>query len=110
MTPSPEQPGAPIVVRMDEALAPIVPTYLDNRRRDLPAMRAALARADFEAIALLAHRMKGTGQGYGFSAISGIGARLEKAAQAQDAPSVADCLDELEDYLARVEVVYGAES
>lgn len=95
-----------VVVYVDGEIEDLVPGYLENRRRDVKALREALAREDYEAIRVLGHSMKGTGGGYGFAAITEIGRALEQAAGARDADAVQEWTDELLGFLERVEVVY----
>lgn len=96
----------PITVYVDPDLKEIVPGFLDNRRRDAAAIDRALQSGDFETARVLGHRMKGDGGGYGFDAISDIGAALERAAARRDRPAIARHLEELTDFIARVDVVY----
>ncbi len=97
-----------IIVHVDPDLEDLVPGFLDNRRRDVGAIREALDAGDWESIRITGHSMKGAGGGYGFDAVTEYGARLEQAAIANDAAAVRDATDALEDYLARVQVVYDA--
>src|SRR6185436_7866922 len=85
MTTSGGGPPGRIILRGDPDLRDLVPGYLENRRKELPRLREALAQNDFSAIQRLAHRMKGEGGGYGFEAISTIGAGLEQAAKDRNA-------------------------
>lgn len=96
-----------IVVHVDPDLEDLIPGFLANRRADVDSLQAALARSDFEAIRITGHSMKGAGGGYGFDAITDIGAHIEQAALARDADAVRAGIGDLADYLARVEVVYG---
>ncbi len=106
MTPSPNAPSeGKIIVKVDPDLADLIPGFLGNRRKDIAEMRQALYRADFETIRVLGHSMKGAGGGYGFDAITDIGAVLEHAAKAKDPEEVRKTLCELASYLDRVEVV-----
>ena len=101
----PEPSGAepaPIEVEIDPEIADLVPGYLANRRADLPLLRDALAAADFETLATLGHRMKGSGGAYGFKQITAIGGALEKAAKDADAAGVESHRAELEDLLRRL--------
>jgi hypothetical protein len=50
--------------------------------------------------------MKGDGGGYGFDAISVVGAALEQAAAREDRDGIRRSTTELTDFLARVIVVY----
>jgi HPt (histidine-containing phosphotransfer) domain-containing protein len=95
-----------IVVRLDPDLEPLVPRFLENRRKDFTSIEAALERGDFEEIRLLGHRMRGDGGGYGFHAISEIGTALEQASAQRDAGEIRRHANTLLEFLERVEVVY----
>lgn len=95
-----------ILVRMDALLKDLVPGFLHNRRNDVNSINDALETGNFEAILILGHKMKGDGAGYGFDALSEIGAALEQAAKNQDSETIRRYAGELSDYVERVEVVY----
>ncbi len=104
-----EQPigqGEKLVAHVDPELADLIPGFLENRWKDVTAILEALARSDFETVRVLGHSMKGSGAGYGFDAITEIGAALERAAKQGDATGVRTSLEDLSRYLARVEVIY----
>ena len=93
------------VVRIDDPeIAPLVPAFLENRRREVDMYRAALAERDFGRIQSSAHKMKGTGRGYGLAAISRIGGDLELAAHEKDVATMSRLVDELDAYLQRVRI------
>jgi len=102
----PAMAGNKIIVRVDAELEALVPGYLGNRRRDVGALREALAAEDYETIRVLGHSMKGTGGGYGFAAITEMGRALEAAAKTGDPNEVRRWIGELSAYLERVEIVY----
>ena len=103
----PEAPSAArLEVVLDEDLSAIVPKFLNNVRRNSPAIAAALARADFDTIRSLGHNMKGTGTSFGFPQISEIGDELERAAKQQDADSVRNVAARLLHFLDSVDVRY----
>ena len=91
---------------VDRDLREFVPDYLDNRREDLTTIRECLEAGDFDSIRRLAHRMKGSGGGYGFSDITVLGAAMEQAAISKDRGGVEEQAQNLEDYLNGVEIVY----
>lgn len=95
-----------ILVRTDVLFKDLVPRFLNNRRKDVIAIHKALKTGNFEAIQILGHKMKGDGGGYGFDAISEIGAALEQAARNHDSETIRRYAEELSDYVERVEVVY----
>ena len=99
------QRAADVVTIADPEIAPLVPEFLDSRRADIQTCRTALADGAFEGIRSAAHRMKGTGGGYGFDAISQLGADLEAAADARDVDRIGRLIDELDDYVNSVKVV-----
>ena len=95
----------PDVVRIDDPeIAPLVPAFLDNRRAELAMYREALEQGDYARIQSSAHKMKGTGRGYGLVAISRIGSDLELAAHEKDAAAMRRLIDELDGYLERVRI------
>ena len=63
-----------LIIAVDAQIAALVPRFLSNRAADVGTIRAALAGADFEAIRVAAHGMKGSGGAYGFAEISRLGA------------------------------------
>ena len=92
-----------LVVAVDPQLKEIVPWYLDSRRRDLPEFSAALSAGDFGRLRTLGHNLRGTGSSYGFPKITHIGEAIESAAKAADADTCRNQIEELTEYLARVE-------
>ena len=95
-----------IVIRADPEISNLIPGYLENRRKDIEKMREALEKSDYETIGFIGHSMKGSGQGYGFGEISAIGHKLEEAANDKNARTITGQIDELHNYLQRIEVVY----
>ena len=95
-----------LTVHIDPGLEEIVPGFLENRRRDVQTLEAALHQNDLKTIHVIGHRMKGDGGGYGFDAISMLGAALEQAAARADRVAIQRHTAELIDFLARVTVVY----
>ena len=95
-----------LTVHIDPGLEEIVPGFLENRRRDVQTLETALQQNNLAQIHLIGHRMKGDGGGYGFDAISMMGAALEHAAAREDRDAIRRHTAELIDFLARVNVVY----
>ena len=97
--------SARIMVEPDPDLMEIIPFFMECRRRELRAMREALAREDMVAIRWLAHNLKGAGGSFGFDIASEIGEALEKSAARGDLNEIEGKLNELTEYFNRVEVV-----
>jgi HPt (histidine-containing phosphotransfer) domain-containing protein len=97
----------PIIVTVDPDLEALIPGFLDNRRKDLAALREALQRGDCQALQFTGHSLKGVGGGYGFNGLSEIGARIESLAKTRDVAGIGPQVDALADYLGRVQVRFG---
>jgi HPt (histidine-containing phosphotransfer) domain-containing protein len=95
-----------IVVKIDAELEDLIPGFFENRRKDIRVIREALEAGDLEPARSLGHSMKGAGGGYGFQAISEMGAALETAAKSGDGPAIRQQTDALSSYLDRVKVVF----
>ena len=94
-----------VVVAKD--LEDLVPTFMNNRKKELETLRAALAALDFEQLRQLGHRMKGVGNSYGFGTVSDLGKTIEDGARSGDRAALDAAIVEYAEYLARVNVVYG---
>lgn len=98
--------GRKIIVHVDAELEDLIPGFLENRRNDIKSMLEALKQGDYETIRILGHSMKGAGGGYGFDAITDIGASLEQSAKEKNPEEIRKRVDELSTFLEHVEVRY----
>src|SRR6185369_1348313 len=95
-----------ITVEVMSELEPIVPEYLENRKKECLLIGGLLEGEDLGEIRFLGHRMKGAGGSFGFDDISEIGEAIELAAMAGDKTAIGSAVMQLSDYLERVVVVY----
>ena len=95
-----------IVIKVDPDLEDLIPGFLKNRAKDVDDIRSALQARNYEKIRILGHSMKGAGGGYGFDAITLIGRSLESAAKENCPDRVIKAVEELSDFLEKVEVVF----
>ena len=93
-------------VPVEEGMEDVVPGYLEKRRAEVLVYQAALAAGDFETIKKMAHKMKGTGTGYGLPRLTELGAAMEKAALEGNCPGLARNLNEFSLYVQRVKLEY----
>ena len=98
--------GAEIIVEIDEDLEDLIPGFLGNRRKDITALKTALAEANFDAAREIGHALKGAGGGYGFHAISETGRAIEDAGRTHDPARLKAGIEDLADFLARVRAVF----
>jgi CheY-like chemotaxis protein len=73
-------PGDPCPPALE--IQPLVPQYLEDRQEEVRQLIAALDRADYDTIRVLAHNLKSSGTPYGFAVLTDIGRSLELAAEA----------------------------
>ncbi|MGE4157531.1 MAG: ATP-binding protein [Planctomycetota bacterium] len=100
-----ESSPAPMARPEVEGIADLVPTFLGNRRKEIPVLRDHLAARRLPDIAKIAHNLKGLGAGYGFPSISDLGRRLETAAKADDPAACGKFVEELAAYLDTISPV-----
>ena len=84
----------------------LIPEFIENRRRELQALRAALAAGRYDQLGELGHRMRGIGISYGFDRVSILGGAIEDQARIADRDGLAARIAEYAEYLARVKVIY----
>ncbi len=93
-----------VIVAKD--LEDLIPVFMSNRKKELDALRVALAAADFEQLRQLGHRMKGVGNSYGFARVSDLGKHIEDGARSGDRASLEATILSYSEYLAKVQVAY----
>jgi HPt (histidine-containing phosphotransfer) domain-containing protein len=84
----------------------LIPEFIENRRRELQALRGALAAGRYDQLGELGHRMRGIGTSYGFDRVSILGREIEDQARIADRDGLAGRIAEYAEYLERVKVVY----
>lgn len=52
-------------IEFDEDMIPLIPAYLENRKKDISAFKIALAAKDLSTISNINHRIQGTALNYG---------------------------------------------
>jgi len=95
-----------IVVYADPDFADEIPWYLGQVKEYVEIIETALEKADFETIRDAGHRMKGSGESFGFDAVSEMGKSLEQAAKEKNADRIEKTVKELSEYIEEVEVIY----
>jgi HPt (histidine-containing phosphotransfer) domain-containing protein len=101
----PDEKNRPVAL-VPEFLESLIPGYIENRRADIINIRQLVQNNEFEEAQRLAHSMKGSGGGYGFTKISELGASMEIAAGSLDGNGILSGIDELEKYLDTVRIEY----
>ncbi|HTY56803.1 MAG TPA: response regulator, partial [Candidatus Binataceae bacterium] len=92
------------VAHVDPELAPLLPRFLERKRKDITAIRDHLEQQDYETVSVLGHNIKGEGGGYGLDALTTIGSSIEEAARLKDSAQLRELVDALATYLEEVKV------
>lgn len=95
----------PIFVQVNPRIGDIAGRYLAHRSRDKNLLLNALDRGDFEHISQAGHDLLGTGGSFGFEGLETIGRSLENAAVKRQTEEIERLVEELVEYLSRVEIV-----
>jgi HPt (histidine-containing phosphotransfer) domain-containing protein len=85
--------------------ATMVAAYIQRCLASLSDAEAALDGLDHNALRVYAHRLKGSGGGYGIPRLTEIGSVMEEAAKRSDSAELQSQLAALEIYLNRLETV-----
>jgi HPt (histidine-containing phosphotransfer) domain-containing protein len=93
-------------VTVAKDLEDLIPVFMKNRRKELDALRVALAAADFNQLRQLGHRMKGVGNSYGFERVSSLGKIIEDGAIKSDRGALEASIAQYGEYLSKVQVAY----
>ena len=94
------------IVHISDDLEPLIPKYLDNRRKEIEKAFVLLLDEDVEQLRVIGHTLKGSGGAYGFTAISALGERIENAAKQGDKKAIDMALKELGRYIETVQIVF----
>jgi HPt (histidine-containing phosphotransfer) domain-containing protein len=77
-------------------LKPLIPGYLQRRETEIRQLFYMLEAQDFTAIKEIAHRLKGSGTGYGLSIYTELATELEKAAFQENHHDIKRIVDQIE--------------
>ena len=98
--------AAKFQIQVDKDLADIMPTFLNNRTKDIEIITQALGRGDMKSIEVVAHKLAGNAGGYGLAELGIIGKEMESACKQQKAEDVKILFQKMKDYLSNVEIKF----
>jgi len=100
-----ERLASTTLAESDESwLTPIIPGYLEKRRSDVGKLRNAIEKKDYGTVRMVGHQMAGTGASYGFEKLTELGSALEESADSGDEAEISAEIEELERYLAGLDL------
>lgn len=92
------------LVREDASFADIVLQFVNSLSERVNRMEEAIRAADFEALRVAAHQLKGSGGGYGYPVLTERAAELERKAKMKTIDECVAALNELKQICSRVVV------
>lgn len=107
MTDSSGIPDGPIesdLLRDDDSFAELVEQFVEELGEKVRQMEDAVRAADFEALRVAAHQLKGSGGGYGYPILTDRAAQLEQHAKSAAIDKCLDAFAELKEICGRVVV------
>ena len=107
MTDEQKPPDDPIeseLLRDDPSFADIVIPFVQGLAERIRVMEDSIRAADFDALKVAAHQLKGSGGGYGYPQLTERAAQLEQSARQAAVDSCTKDLTELKDLIARIVV------
>ncbi len=93
-------------VEVDEELKDILPSFLENRNKDILTLKEALANNDSSTLEKVGHKVSGSAGGYGFEELGVIAKDIELASKAGEMDKVKSLIDSFEVYVNEIEVVF----
>lgn len=91
---------------IDEEYQPLIRLFIETKEEELEILKNLCAFQDFDRMAFMGHRIRGSAENYGFKQIAEIGRRLEFLAGSEDVAAILELLGELEHHLKTVQIHY----
>jgi HPt (histidine-containing phosphotransfer) domain-containing protein len=86
-------------IEIEDEIKDLIPSYLDNRRKDLVLLQEGLLKKEINTIKKIAHKIKGTALGYGQIKLDKIAQDLNMAIDNDDWKEIEDAVNEMQDVL-----------
>lgn len=94
------------IARVEVDLESLIPSFLNNRKKDIVDLKTYVATKDFKNLERIGHILKGVSASYGFDKLGEYGARLETSAQAYDSQDCGEIVELMAIYMRDVVVVF----
>ena len=95
-----------IIVNVDGSLKPIIPSFLDNRQKDIEKLKTAIEKEDQQQVKIIGHQIKGNSGCYGLITLGKFGEELEEAAKKPDWNGIQLIIQKIIDHLEHLEIEF----
>jgi len=92
------------LVQEDDSFAALVTQFVAGLSERITRMEESIRAADFNALQIAAHQLKGSGGGYGYPILTERAAQLERHARNQALDECVEAIEELKPICERVVV------
>ena len=99
-----QTPKKTFTVEVDAELFELVPLFLETMQTNITEMRQAVLEKNYDIICRHGHSQKGLGSTYGFDYLGHLGSQIETAGLHQNDAEVSSLLDEMVDYMDKVQI------
>ncbi|MCT4661817.1 MAG: Hpt domain-containing protein [Tissierellales bacterium] len=93
-------------VKIDIDFEELIPTFLENRRKDCVYLRKLLEKRDYEEMRKLGHSIKGVGYNYGFDVIGDLGKKLEEVVSVKNDLKIKEIASDIENYIENIDIEF----
>ncbi len=87
---------------VDPDIAELMPQFIENRQKDVKALKQFLELQNYKELGRLGHSMKGSGTAYGFPRLTALGDKIQAAVHKAEKDKIYSLITELEGYLTQV--------
>jgi HPt (histidine-containing phosphotransfer) domain-containing protein len=94
------------IVSVDKDLEEIIPSFLENRKKDLTLLDQAIEQNDFAAIEVIGHKLAGNAGSYGFPDLGEIGCSIELQAEKKNSDTLRELIASYKSYMETLEIKY----
>lgn len=92
-------------VNVDEDLRDYIPTFVNNRIKELQEAKSAMNKNDFDSIRKIGHTFKGCCASYGFSRLGELGKNMEELAIEQNSDELNKTFVQMQEILENYTIV-----
>ncbi len=94
------------IIEVDEELKDILPSFLENRKKDIILLNEAISIKDYSSIEKIGHRVAGSSGGYGFDELGKIAKQIELECKSGHFENVEPLIKSFELYMTDIEIKF----
>ena len=93
-------------VYISDILKDLIPGFLASRNDELVQMQKLVDEKNFEAIAKLGHKLKGSSLNYGFNTLGQMCTDFEQAGHDKDIKKTQALVSQVQEHLKNIEIIF----